>query len=356
MGDSLKKLFIHLFFVFNIVYLSGCNRDEVINPPIIISASEGAYVLSEGGFAAGSSKLSFYNLTLDSFFVSIFNPSTLGLFPDGLIINNNNLYITEQGNAGAAGKIYKTDTNGTIISSSAVGTNPYSLTIANNKIYITNGPGNNVAVVDKNNLSTILTIRVGIFPQEILSIGNKVFVCNTNLFVGTTDSTVSVIDATTDLVVATIIVRKTPSSLAVTNDGKLLVGCPGDALTGIIYKIDPGNYSKLDSFVINTGFAVGFDKDMAVNKNSNDIYFISYSNNIVKLDLTTKSHSVFISNPNTASDFFYGYNYDSKNKIHYIADAKNFMVNGSLNIYDSNGNSLNTFTTGKFPRRILIKK
>ncbi len=352
----MKTFYLSVILIVSL-YLSACDRDDVVTPtPVTGTAAEGAYILSEGGFSAGSSRLSFYNLANGFFNESLFNPGSLGLVPDGMILNNNNLYITEQGNFGAAGKIFKADTNGTVILSNSVGTNPYSLTTANGKLYVTNGTANNVSVVDKNSLTTITTINVGIFPQEILALGNKVFVCNTSVFGGATDSTVSVIDATADVVTATIKVRQTPSSLAITNDMKLLVGCPGAPALGIIYKIDPNNYSILDSFVIDNGFAVsGFGKDIAVDANSNNIYFISNTNNIVRLNLTTKAASLVISNPNTTTDYFYGYNYDSKNVRHYVADAKNFLVNGSLYVYDGGGVLLGTYTTGIAPRRIVLK-
>jgi YVTN family beta-propeller protein len=356
-GIRFKKSSIVLVFILTILYLPGCNRDDVLEPiPVTGTEAEGAYVLSEGGFSAGSSKLYFYNLLSGSFAESIFNPANLGLVPDGMILDNDNLFITEQGNFGAAGKVYKTDTNGTVILSSNVGVNPYSLATANGKLYITNGPVNNVSVVDKNSLMTLSIITVGVYPQEILALGNKVFVCNTSEFMGATDSTVSVIDAASDIIIATIKVRQTPSSLAVTNDNKLLVGCPGVSAIGIIYKIDPDNYSILDSFVINNAFASGFAKDIAVDRNTDNIYFISNLNNIVRLNLVTKQSIVFINNLNASTDLFYGYNYDSKNVRHYVANADiNFTLNGSLNVYDGNAALLNTFTTGIAPRRIVIK-
>jgi len=347
------KLLKFAALILSIAYLNGCNRDEIINPPSEVNAFNGAYILSEGGFSAGSSRLSFYNLADDVFTENI-TSNTLGLFPDGLILDDKELFLCEQGNFGSTGRVYRMDTNGVVKTFQSVGTNPFSLASANEKLYLTNGPANNVSVVDKNNLNIITTVNVGLFPQEIISIGNKVFVCNTS-FGGATDSTVSVIDAVSDQVIHSIIVRKTPSSLEVTNDGKLLIGCPGSTATGIIYKFDPGNYSKLDSFVIGNGLASGFDKDISVDRFSNNIYFISNLNNIVKLDLATKSHSIFISNQNTSTTFFYGYNYDNVNKKHYVADAKSFVINGSINIYDENGNSIRTFTTGIAPRRIVIK-
>lgn len=351
---KLKLLSFVILVAFSIVSLSGC-RDDLITPAPEVIISDGAYVLSEGGFTAGTSKLSYYNLTNDIFTENIFGPSTLGLFPDGLVLSGSQLYALAQGNFGAAGTIYALDTSGMVQQSQPVGTNPFSLAIANDKIYVTNGPANNVTVVNKNNLTTIATIPVGLFPQEILSIGNKVFVCNTSVFMGGTDSTVSVIDATNDQVVATIRVRQTPSSLAVTNDGKLLVGCPGIVSTGIIYLIDPQSYVKLDSFSINTGGSGGFDRDIAVDKNSNDIYFLTAQNNVSRINIVSKSQSLVIPNFNAPADYFYGYNYDSENRKHYIANAKDFVSSGRLEVYDESGNLIKSFVTGAIPRRIVVK-
>lgn len=355
MKKQISSNFHLVLFIFIMTLVNTGCRDEIVIPPVAGVSAEGAYVLSEGGFSAGAGKLSFYNLTAGTFAQNIFHPAALGLFPDGLAINNSNLYLTEQGNTGAAGKIYKLDSTGLVLTSASVGTNPYSLTITNNKVYLTNGPSGNVSVIKLSDFSNVTTVTVGVYPQEILAVGTKVFVCNTSIFGGATDSTISVIDAESDQVTATIKVRQTPSSLAVTTDGKLLAGCPGDASNGIIYKIDPVSYQKLDSFIISNGFAIGFSGDIAVDKNSSDIYFISYSNNITKLNLSTKTASVFIPNTNTATNYFYGYNFDSKNRKHYLANAGNFTAEGILQIYDALGNNTGNFTAGLFPRRIVIK-
>lgn len=336
--------------------MSGCNRDEIITPPATVNSSKGAYVLCEGGFNPGTSKLSFYNRTTDSFYISIFNPGNLGLSPDGMILNENNLYITEQGNFGSAGKIYKTDTNGTVISSSDVGTNPYSLAISNNKIYITNGPANNVSVIDKNSFAPITTIGTGIYPQEIISIGNKVFVCNTSVFSGTTDSTVTVIDAAIDQVVATIIVRKSPSALAVTTDGKLLVGCPGNAAGAAVFKIDPNTYNKLDSF---TNLGYGFCKDISVMASDKFCYIsgdIYAEGGIVTYNMNSRTSALTISQPATGLN--YSLAYDSDAGYIYVGYVPGFTVSGKLIVYNTGGVQKNEFTitNGIAPRRIVVKK
>ena len=98
-------LFVITAFVF---ILNGCNRDNSVNPNNSFTNSlTGAYILSEGSFSPGSSKLSYYDITKDSLYLSIFHPVNIGLFPDGIVQNNSNYFLTEQGSYNSPGKIYK---------------------------------------------------------------------------------------------------------------------------------------------------------------------------------------------------------------------------------------------------------
>ncbi len=309
------------------------------------------YVLSEGGFSAGTSMLSLFDVQSNNFTQSIFSPGNVGLYPDGLDYHEGYLYLTEQGNYVSSGKIYKLDTLGTVINSATVGTNPFSLAIANDNIYITNGPASNVSVLKLNDLSFVKDITVGVYPQNILSFNNKIFVANNSLYGGASDSTVSVIDPVSNTVIAKITVKKDPSSFAVTNDNNLFIGCPGDENNGIIYKVNPSTFEKIDSVKIAT---YGFGKDIVVDKNSSEIFFIANTNDIVKHNLTTDNNSVILASvyPN---NYYYGYNYDYTKKNHYVADAKNFSVQGTLTILDSNGVKISDYETGIAPRKILFK-
>ncbi|MBS1518710.1 MAG: YncE family protein [Bacteroidetes bacterium] len=352
------KIILYALISFCLLALNSCTRDEINVPINIITiSSKGAYVISEGGFNPGTSKLSYYNKTSDSFNVSIFNPGSLGLLPDGILYDNGNLYISEQGNFNSSGKLYKTDTNGTVLMSRSAGINPYSMTISYNKIYLTNGPTNSVTVIDKNTMNLVATVNVGLYPQEILSIGNRVFVCNTNVFNGGTDSTVSVIDAVTDNVINNIVVSKNPSSLAVSADGNLLVGCPGDSSKAVIYKIDPVALIIINSY---NNLKYGFSRDI-VTTGDNEIIYIAgdiYSEqNIVRYSLSSRTSISLI--PAPAGALNYGLGYDSEDsRIYVCVAASDFTSNGKFRIYGSTGTLLKEFTItgGITPRRTALKK
>ncbi|MCX6164941.1 MAG: hypothetical protein NTU73_08820, partial [Ignavibacteriae bacterium] len=123
-------------------------------------------------------------------------------------------------------------------------------------------------------------------------------------------------------------------------------------LNGYIFLVDPNSLNKIDSFnVFNVG---GFGRDISIDKISNDIYFISYTNNIVKLNLVSRLSETMISNPSPASVYYYGYIFDSKRRNHYVANARTFSVNGLVHKYDINGTILASYTTGYAPRRFLL--
>ena len=332
----MKKLLLFLF---------------ILSLPAFSQQLSKAYILSEGGFSSGTSKLSMLDVVNNNFSDNIFNPGQIGLYPDGIILYDDHLYLLEQGSFGGSGKIYKTDTTGLVLSSEVVGTNPYSLAMTNNKIYITNGPAGNVSVLNLNDLSFIKNIAVGVYPQEIISLNDKIFVANNSLFGGAADSTVSVIDPVLDTVISTIVVKKDPSSLSVSNDGFLFIGCPGDGDNGKIFKADPSTFQLIDTISL-PGF--GFGKDLVQDKAGNNLFFISSINDIVKYNLDNEDISGIIASvfPN---NYYYGYNYDYVNKNHYVLDAKDFTITGTFTIHDSAGTIIDTYSTGIAPKKVLLK-
>lgn len=349
----MKRIIIAFSVVIILIAINGCNREEIVgsnNNPVVINSKKGLYILSEGSMSvSGSSVLSFYDFDT-TFYQNIFRPGNLGNAPDGMIYDGSDILITEQGNFNSAGKIYRVDTGGTVKQSQIVGTNPYSLCISNGKIYVTNGPANNVSVLDFSSLATLKTISTGIYPQEILSYNGKVFVCNTSNWGGPYDSTVNVIDASADTVISRITLKREPSSIALSRNNKILVGCYSS--TGYIFTVDPSTYVILDS--VSLGATGGFARDISIDKNSDNIYFISYANEICRLNLTTKIAEIVIHNSNPVSNYYYGYIFDSKRKRHYIANARTFTSSGWIHIFGFDNSLIATYSTGYAPRRLMI--
>lgn len=329
----MKKILLMLLFIL----LTINNNAQQLN---------GVYVLSEGGFSSGTSMLSKLNSQNNEFVQNIFSDGNIGLYPDGLIVANENIYLLVQGSFGGSGKLYKLDTLGNVLLSKEVGTNPYSLAYSNNKIYITNGPASSVAVINESDFTSVKEISVGVYPQEIIAYDGNIYVANNSLWGGDSDSTVTVINSETDEVINTITVKPDPSSLAISNEGDLLIGCP----SGIIYKVELQAFTKVDSFEISD---LGFGKDISVDKNSDMIYFKTMSNAIAGLNLITGETEIAVEDNSILFTYGYGYDYISGN--HYLTDAKDFSSNGALKIYNGEGTLLNSYETSIAPRRIAFE-
>jgi hypothetical protein len=192
---------------------------------------------------------------------------------------------------------------------------------------------------------------VGAYPQELIAVNSKIYVCNTSVFGGASDSTVSVIDVASDSVVSTLVLRKDPTSIAwmeENNKNVVYVGCQGGG--GVIYKIDAQTSVKMDSMQVPNGF----DKDICAV--SGNLYYISASNNIDMLVFPSKTVTTVVTNPAPGTVYFYGYGKDPFSGDHFVLDAGNFSVDGKLYIYNSQGVLQRTFSTGVAPRRIIFKK
>lgn len=340
----------------SLALVSSCTRDEVMVNPPPPSVETGVYILSEGAFAPGTSKLSFYNSANDSFYQSIFSPGALGLFPNGMVKVDNNLFVTEQGNFGAAGKIYKLDLSGNVLSSASIGTNPFAISETNGRLFVTNGPSNKVLVINRESLLSLGEITVRNYPQELTGIGNRVFVCNTGSFTTGDDSVITVIDAGNNQIVGNVVVGKNPSSVAASSDGKLLVGCPGDSLTAAIYKIDPINLSTI---AVYRGLKYGFSKDLNIS-GSSKLYFVAGNvyddREVVSYDIGSGSSQIIIGKPSGYLN--YGLIFDSGSGRLYVCNAAaDFTSPGRFRAYSSSGALLkDILMDGVSPRRMLIKR
>jgi len=346
---NLLQKVLPIFFA--LIFIQGCYRDEIIIPETPSSQPNklGVYVLSEGNSTPDQSRLSFLSFYNREFSANITFPSLLGYYPNGLTEYNSSLFVLDKGLSGGPGKIYRMDTNGVISNSKQIGVNPYSLVVVNGKAYCTDGADSSVLIADINSLNVIKRIKTGINPQEIVSIGNKVYAANTSSH-GFADSTIAVIDAVNDIALASIKMKGIPTALAVTSDGFLLAGSA--AYGGIIYKLYPHDYARADSFLVSS-LAI---KDISVDYNTGKIFFISNYNSIKSVNPTNREVVTVISQALVPElQYINGYAYDYKNKKHYLADAKNFAVFGVLYRFSETGALEDSYGLGYSPRRILIR-
>ena len=217
--------------------------------------------------------------------------------------------------------------------------NPRYMTIANGKGYVTNwGDGSNpdddfVAVINLETNTVEATISVVEGPEKIISKDNIVYVAQQGGY--NQNNVVTVIDATTNVVTATITVGDRPNSLQFDAAGNLWVisgGNPswtGSETAGRMDKIDTEDNTVTSTLT----FAVTEHPGNLEVDEAKLYYYMSGS--VYAMDAT--STALPTASVITGLSF-----YDMaviEGKL-YGVDAKDYVSNGSLEVYDLTDNSL----------------
>ena len=205
--------------------------------------------------ASSSENLSRINLETNEVFNDVVS---VGKTPNQIVIRGNKGYVVNSDQTSNNIQIVNLDADSTegYIEITQPYSNPWHMAFLNDTIaYVTNFNVNTVSVVNVIAREVTDTIEVGIGPEGVAVVGNKVYVTNTewDTLTGTYgQGTVSVIESTTDSVVKVINVGINPQDLALDADGELNVVCTGDywLIPGRIYVINTVSDSVVDSIAI----------------------------------------------------------------------------------------------------------
>ena len=354
----MKKIFVSvLISSFFIIYF-GCERENVVNS--VVHTTKGVYVLYEGDFTPGSGDYSFINTNNDSVANSVFsnsnNGAALGLFPDGIFLYLQNLYISTQGSYGGHGRMVNISrsTNKLLDTSAAFGISPYNFDLANNNFYVTNFAGSTVTKLSQT-LDIIRDgIQVGPSPSEIIHALRSSYISKKSY---TTENTLAIIDEFTDLVTKDTF--PAPPVSAADMFGNVHVSTYSWKK---LYVLDSFNVSKkVDSIAITINQpAIG----EIVSDGSQTLYIVGVSdtsfqsnigNKLYKYNALTRQLDpnpiIQLSSPND----IYGIAYDQLNNLIYIANSKGGSINGEVLVYNTNGTLIKTYPIGgKYPRKFVF--
>ena len=205
--------------------------------------------------ATSSESLSRINLETNEVFNDVVD---VGKTPNQIVIRGNKGYVINSDRTSNNIQIINLDADSTegYIEMTQPYSNPWHMAFLNDSIaYVTGFNIDSVSVVNVNTREVIDQIAVGVGPEGVAVVGDKVYVTNTewDTLTGTYgQGTVSVIESTTDSVVKVIDVGTNPQDLALDQDGELNVVCTGDywSIPGRIWVINTVSDSVVDSIAI----------------------------------------------------------------------------------------------------------
>lgn len=357
-----SKLLVFTAFAVVSIFTS-CKKDDPEPDPTTPSAGttydNGVFVTNEGPFGSGTGTLSFISRNGGSPYNDIFeakNSFPLGNIVQSMTIHNSKGYVVVN-NAGKV-EIIDASTMATAGTISGFTYPRYFLGIDNSKAYVsewgTGGLAGAVKVVDLNSKTITATINTGKGAENMVKVGNKVFVACGGGF--DNDSVVTVIDALSNAVDTTIIVGANPSNLQVDANGNVWVLCKGKYNASWTALEQTGKLVRLNGTSYATELSLPFAStssqpgNLVINSAKTTLYYV-YSGNVYAHAIA----STVLNSSATINRSFYGLGIDPVFDQFYGSDAVDFSSNGKVIRYTSSGVVVDSFTVGVIPGNFCFK-
>ena len=331
---------------------NACVKPDDPVEPQPASVGKGVFVLNEGSYGNANASLSFYNPDVDTVANNLFykvNNAPIGDVAQSLALADDKLYLVVNN----SNYIYKVDANTLEYEAKIEGFySPRGMCIvAPNKAYVSDLMGTGLWIVNPMDMSHCGFVETGKPTENLLQIGNELWTTNWSNYYQpeTANNTVQVIDMQNDVKVAEIEVAAEPNSLAVDKDGMVWVLCSEgwENTSFSLCKINP----MLKQVVATYAFDGGYPSHLCIDKSGTQLYFIN--GNICRMDINDAAslNTEFIAAEGRS---FYNMVVNPSNGDIYVTDAKNYVQNGDVLRYSSDGVLLNQFTAGISPNAMIF--
>jgi YVTN family beta-propeller protein len=327
--------------------LASCKKDK--DDSSAPKVTTGVYVLSEGDYGFNNSMLSYYNTSTGAvstdFFAKANNGTGLGDTGNDLLIYGGKLYIVVHGSSvltiadKLTGQKIK---NIGFLTSGGAKSQPRYVVAYKNKVLISAYDGT-VAVIDTAALTIEKNIPVGNNPEQMVVLGDKLYVANSGGLMPVKDSTISVINLTSMTEVQKIKTGLSPSFMTADESGNIYVICSGDYFGGI----NP----KLAKISTSTNSMVKIADTIAgrIQYYNGALYATGgYSGSKYVRKLSTadfKQDAANFVTDGTSITMAYGINVDPQNGDVYVTDAKDYTTSGEVFCFDKTGKKKFSFST-----------
>jgi len=345
---KLNYLFIALAFT---VVLTSCHKDKIAqNSGSPVPQRAGLYVLNQGGFGDDNSTLTYYNYATKQLipdFYALANPGKqLGDTGNDIEIYGSRMYIVVNNSNVVDVANAKT---GVLIGQVAIN-QCRSIVFNGSNAFVTSYDGD-VQVIDTASLTITKFIYVGRDPEQMVIANNKLYVANSGGLSSVPDSTVSVISLSSFAVENSIPVISNPVSVTTDASGNVYVLSLGNygTIAGGLTIID----SNADTVKSKPAVSIGFNVPMT--NLGNQIYFPTADNKIaVYSSISNKIIQTNFITDGTVITSPYAIQADPTSGEIFVADAKDYSSDGTLDAFNSSGKLEYKLTVGINPGKIAF--
>lgn len=331
-----------------VLLLSACSKSSDFHGSDY-NVSGGVFLLNEGKFMGGNGSLSFYSYDSSKISNDLFstvNGRPLGDVPFSMLLHEDNGYIVVNN----SGKIEvidpvtiksKTTINGLI-------SPRYMAVVNNNKAYVTSLYSDSVAIIDLSSNSISGYINLRRTSEAIAVIGNKAYISN---WVGGKE--VMVVNTLNNQVVDSITVGVEPESMVVDRNYSLWVLCDGGYSGDFFAKLDQIN-TTTDKVQHEFTFPTKTAKPSCLRVSSigQTIFYLDNGVKVMDINAGNLPASALIADPGAS---FYKIAVNPSNGDILVTDAVDFVQQGYLQLYQSDGTFINQFKAGIIPSFMCFK-
>ena len=359
----MKRLNLFLLAVLA-VSLFSCKPNQPEDPNAFTVGS-GVLLLNEGNYQSSNASLTFYDPVADTVANNLFykvNNAPLGDVAQSMALVDGQLYIVVNN----SNYIYKVNANTMVCDT----TKPFKLTdfyspremhfVAPNKAYVSDLMGSGLWIVNPEDMTHAGFVETGNTTEKMVQVGNELYVSNWSYYyinAASHDSynTVQVIDVNNDVMVAEVEVGKEPNTMVVDKNGHVWVLCEGRSWDAA-YGEQPSLW-EIDPMLKTAQRRYEFDGTAQVLKSNpaGDQFYMIYNNAVRRFDLSSMALSETFGINAESGTLFYNMAVDPRTGDIYVTDAKNYMMNGKVFRYSSDGLLLASFEAGLIPSAMLFK-
>ena len=360
----MKKTLFNIFLLGIILAFVSCNPDDKNSQDKNIA--KGLFILNEGTFTYANSSLTFYDPEADTVENNLFykvNLAPLGDVANSMAIDENGMYIVVNNSK----YVYKVDEKTLKYEAKLDGlTSPrYIMLIDKNKAYISDQESTGLWIFNPETMQKTGFVETGNTTEKMVRVGNEVIVTNWSNFYqpGTSNSTIQFVDVVTDKLVDEMDVAAEPHSIVLDKNNNIWVLCSGGYMPPCepaLFCINPKTREILKRFDFGEG---DYPYSMDIDKAGENLYILNGVLGTLDLYKMSVDDETLPTIPlvdsqqptaNSQSMVFTKVAVSPYNGDIYLTDVKNYVQNGDVLRYDSDGNFVTKFETGIVPGAMMF--
>ena len=365
MRKTMKKTLFNIFILGILLSFVSCSEPE---PPMPSSGNDnetatyniakGLFVLNEGTFTYANSSLTFYDPEADTVENNLFyrvNLAPLGDVANSMMMDETGMYIVVNNSK----YIYKVDPKTMKYQAKLDGfTMPrHIISINKNKAYVSDQESTGLWIIDPATMQKTGFIELGNTTEKMVRVGDEVVVTNWSNYYqpGTSNSTIQFVNVATDELVDEMAVASEPNAIVKDKNDNIWVLCSGGYMPPCepaLFCINPSKREVVRRY----DFAEGdYPSSMTIDKEGENLYILNGGFGTLDLYKMSIDDETLPTVPlvNSQSRVFSNVVISEDGDI-YLTDVKNYVQNGEVVRYTSNGEFVTSFEAGIVPGAMMF--